>query len=114
MGTYNWVNLEGACPACGIEARIRVQTHIASYGRFHDRSYGLDARMAWWPQGDRRFDGWTERADPGHLPAIREACYSECQSCKAELCVVLEFQDLRPTRVLRISLESDWPDGYFR
>jgi hypothetical protein len=120
MGAFNWVTFESTCPACGTKTRIRAQTHIAasydgdSSGRFHDRPYGLDVVMAWWRRGDRRFDSWTDSADPGHLPSIREACYSDCQDCKADLCAVLEFQDLRATRVVLISLEAAWPEGYLR
>lgn len=120
MGAYNWITFEGTCPACCNEAPIRAQTHVAasydgdSSGRFHDRTYELDVVMAWWSRDDGRFGRWTENADLRHLPSIREACYSACQDCKADLCTVLEFLDLRATRVVLISLEAAWPESYSR
>jgi hypothetical protein len=30
MGAYNWILVEGDCPACFTRARIRCQTHVAS------------------------------------------------------------------------------------
>lgn len=120
MAAYNWITFGCACPACGATAQIRAQTHIAasyagdSSGRFHNRTYGVGDEVAWWPRGDRRFDSWTESADPGHLPAIHEACYADCRECHAELCAVLEFRDLRVARVALLALEADWPEGYMR
>ncbi len=120
MSAYNWIESEGACPECRVRAIVRAQTHIASSfdgdstGRFFDRTYPLGGEMAWWPKGDRRYLEWDERADPQSRPAVREACYAECRKCGANLCVVVEFEEIRPARIVSISLEQDWPVGYLR
>jgi hypothetical protein len=85
-----------------------------STGRFHDRTYRLGETMAWFPPSDKRSASWCEAADPGHLPSIREACYSECLSCRAPLCVVLEFENRAIARVVTVAQESEWPNGYLR
>jgi len=111
VGAYNWIAVDAQCPACGALARIRCQTHVASdyggdsTGRFHDREYALGQKMAWWPPGHERFE--SELAN-------EEACYSECGSCGADLCVVIRFRELVPEAVVSITREEDWPGGYSR
>jgi hypothetical protein len=122
MSAYNWINIKEECPSCHKTACIKCQTHVASnfygdgIGRFCHREYNLDDKMSWWPENDKRFMVW--RADwlennvnlPSHQAV--EACYSQCENCKAGLCVVIQFDSLRPTQVVHINLESDWPENY--
>ena len=120
MGAYNWITVEAPCPVCGRVTILRAQTHIASSysgdasGRFHDRTYGLGERVAWFTPPDERSCRWSECADPGHLPLVHEACYSECSDCRADLCVVLAFENASPADVVAVSAECDWPTGYLR
>ncbi len=117
MGAYNWVLIEGQCPACGPAAAIRCQIHAASdyagdaTGRFFDRTYRIGERMAWRPDDV----SWSE--DPGLVPCesgFEEPCYSDCLRCGAALCVVLRYRDLVPVAVVHVSRESDWPPGHPR
>ena len=120
MGAFNWIELLAKCPACGAESSLRAQTHIASSfdgdrtGRFHDRTYRLGEAMAWFPDSDSRNSAWADASDPGHRPAVHEACYGECSSCRGDLCVVLEFASLAPTRVVSLTREAEWPADYLR
>lgn len=72
--------------------------------------------MAWWPEDHIAFKDWREEwtGDSDSLPSNQaiEACYSNCQNCKANLCAVILFENLRPKQVTHVSLESDWPEGY--
>lgn len=117
MAAFNWVELEHECPACRSKALLRAQTHVASSfsgttHRFMDRTYRLDERFAWWPADDRRYALWKQNADAAHTPLVREACHATCLGCNADLCVVLEFEELAAVRVLGVSLESQWPRSY--
>jgi hypothetical protein len=118
MAAYNWIEFYGQCPSCATDSQIRAQVHIAaSYngdasGRFHNRVFGLGDPMAWWPTHDTRFGTWSANAHPGHLPHVREACYSNCLTCTAELCVVLVFSPIQARSVIGIWPEADWPNGY--
>ena len=120
MAAFNYIETEGRCPACHTRSIVRAQTHVASSfdgdssGRFCDRTYKLGDEMAWWPPADGRCEEWHFDADPHARPAVREACYATCTHCRAELCMVLEFQALRPTQVISITHEEDWPSGYLR
>ena len=101
-------------------ATVRAQTHIAaSYhgdatGRFHNRTYRIGETMAWFHPSDDRRAAWSEAADPGHLPSVHEACYSECLTCHADLCIVFEFENVGAARVVTAAREADWPSGYLR
>jgi len=122
MAAYNWINIDAMCPSCNKVVSIRCQTHIASdfggdeNGRFLHREYQLGDKMAWWPEDHKRFLNWREewRGDSGNLQSDQavEACYAYCENCEAKLCVVIQFENLRPVEVIRITLEEDWPDGY--
>ena len=120
MSSYNWIEAEGTCPACGEPSIFRTQTHVASsyegdeQGCFFDRTYKLGEPMAWWPQTDDRYELWSEHCDPKHCSPLREACYCDCTRCGAGLCVVIEFENLRATRIVQASRESEWPDRYER
>jgi hypothetical protein len=120
MGPFNWIDVTAACPACGSNATLRAQTHIASSydgdstGRFHERTYRLGETMAWFERSDVRRASWTDAADPAYLMVVREACYGACSSCGVELCIVLEFENAAPTSVVTITRVTDWPTGYLR
>lgn len=126
MSAFNWILIDSACPICTTTSAIRCQTHIASdyggdeRGRFHDREYHLGEPMLWWPRHDARFPGWrvdgrkTGMASSLTTSIDEEACYSCCTNCGADLCVVLEFHENVPTKVLQITRQEDWPDEYFR
>jgi hypothetical protein len=120
MSAFNWIEASCRCPACKAGATLRAQTHVASsfdgteQGRFSGRTYRLGEQMAWWPSESPLHAAWLEGRDPAHRPLAGEACYAECQRCHAELCVVVEFEDLKPVRIIQVSLASEWPVGYLR
>lgn len=124
MGSFNWIIVENSCPNCYTETLIRCQTHVASdfdgddTGRFCGREYQLGDLMSWWPRQHKKFDCW--RNNSSRIGGIvdseydEEACYAKCQSCTAELCVVIRFHENRPTVVLEVRKEEDWPEQYYR
>lgn len=120
MAAYNHVEFDSLCPACGTTQKLSMQTHVASSysgderGRFFDLTYRIGEAMRWWPADDPRHAAWREGGDPGHTSPVREACYATCTGCRAELCVVLEFDGPTPSRVVAVTLESQWPEGYVR
>ncbi|WP_157603835.1 hypothetical protein [Rhizobacter sp. Root1221] len=120
MSAFNWIEAPCICPACRTSAMLRAQTHVAAsfqgngQGRFSGRTYRLNESLAWWPPTDPRYLSWQEGCDPAHRPLIEEACYAECLSCHAELCAILEFNDLKAVRIIQASVEPEWPAGYQR
>jgi hypothetical protein len=138
VSAYNFVLVCVCCPACGKEAPLLCQTHVASSfdgdetGRFCDRSYNLYERMVWWPREDPRFEDWpraehSELRDPRLLDAIgppeppddayeaAEACYARCELCGCdELFAVIAFRNVAAVAVLAAGWETDWPRGYPR
>jgi hypothetical protein len=122
MSAYNWIEIEDYCPSCKKKSLIKCQTHFCSEydgddsGRFHDRTYKLGDRMAWWPISDKRFSGWRESnlGDNYGCDASSECCCSECMSCGAELFVVIDFVECSPSKVLNMGLEIDWPEEYLK
>ena len=120
MSAYNWIELTGMCPACQSSQNLRAQTHVASSfsgderGRFSNRSYRLGEAMAWWLPNDSRYPDWFKSCDPAHMSPVQEACYSECVGCRAELCVVVEFDGPTPIRAVAVTPASQWPEGYSR
>jgi hypothetical protein len=120
MSAFNTIEVQCTCPACKALALLRAQAHVAAshrgseQGRFSGRTYRLNEALAWWPSSDPRHLSWQENCDPAHRPRIEEACYAECLSCHAEVCVVLEFKELKAARVVRTSIVSEWPTGYLR
>lgn len=120
MAAYNWIEVEASCPACEALSTIRCQAHVASSfdgdesGRFCHRTYRLGEAMAWWAPEDNGFNDWSENGDQNHLPDVHEACYASCENCKAELYVVIAFENLVPRKVLAFGLERNWPDDYWK
>ena len=122
MGAFNWILVDGICPNCESPQRFWCQTHIASdcggdhRGRFHDREYRLGEEMWWWPRTHPCFMDWRdEGARLTGDPAVgEEACYATCPKCGQELCVVVQFRENVPERVVQVTRESDWPKGYAR
>lgn len=121
MGVFNNIYVERTCPACRRVTRIECQAHVASSaggnetGRFCLRDYELGQRMAWYAPGDAGFHKWRLEGEPNQPEGqATEACYSSCTACKAELCVVIRFEDITPVEVLECVLEENWPEGYFR
>lgn len=120
MSAFNWIEASCICPACKASATLRAQAHVAAsfqgneQGRFSGRTYHLNESLAWWPTTDPRYLDWLEGCDPGHRPLIEETCYAECLSCHAGLCAILEFTDLKVSRIVQVSVESEWPTGYLR
>lgn len=122
MGAFNWVVVEGSCPACGETSRMRCQTHVASSfsgdrrGRFHDREYELGQPMAWWPSTQPEFATWRANGMTSETGSSvdEEACHATCPPCGAELFVVLRFREAVPESVLAIGREADWPAGYLK
>jgi hypothetical protein len=122
MGAYNWVIAEVTCPACGVRAPVRCQTHVASDygangdGRFHDVEYRLGERMRWCPEDDPDFPTWRVggRRDGSDPSWDEEACYVTCEACHAALCVVIRFEQLVPVAAVHVSREADWPERYWK
>jgi len=120
VSAFNYVEAKCKCPACKTETTLRAQVHVAAsfdgneQGRFSGKTYRLGEPMAWWLAEDPRHMTWSEGSDPTHKPHIGEACYAECLGCHAELCAIVEFQDLKAARVALVSLASEWPVGYLR
>src|ERR1051325_3408551 len=121
MGAYNWIVIRDQCPVCGQESDIRCQTHIASSydgdetGRFHDRNYRFGERMAWYFEGHKLFPQWRDGGDPGQpSDSAVEACYSNCQTCGADLYTVVRFENLTPTQVIELGPGREWPEGHSR
>ena len=120
MGAYNWIEVQADCPACGQHTVIRCQTHVASSfdgddsGRFCHRTYRLGERMPWFSPNETGYHRRQEMMEPCNQLNAREACYSNCTSCAAELYVVIQFRDLTPTEILDIGRESDAPEDYAR
>ena len=120
MSAFNYIEATCICPACKTEATLSAQTHVASSfsgderGRFAGRTYRLGEPMAWWNANDPRHASWQESCDPAHRPRLGEACYTECTRCHAELFAIVEFEDLKAARFVRVSHASEWPAGYLR
>lgn len=115
MAAYNTILVDAECPRCLAHGLIEAQTHIASSfdgdatGRFCLREYRAGQRMAWWPEGDPRFEEWATNADPRRPAIVTEACYATCRHCGAELYAVVEFDALVVKAVLDLGLDRDWP-----
>jgi predicted protein tyrosine phosphatase len=109
MGVFNWILVDGVCPVCEQEGRIRCQTHIASSadgnetGRFCDREYALGDKMAWWGPGHRRFESWLKDGEAS------EECHSRCVTCEASVIVDIRFSDLRPIQVVSMRKDHNHP-----
>ena len=123
MAAFNWILVASPCPACGIDAQLRCQTHVASDytgypgWRFHDREYQLGEVMAWWPREDKRFASWRAdrwRGGERGSEIDEEACYASCPKCEAPLFVVLRFRENVAERVVAVGNEADWPAGYLK
>ena len=121
MAAYNWIEIESLCPVCRRQAVIRAQAHIAASfdgddsGRFCDRTYRLGQRMPWFARSHRNYADWQLDPDsPAEESDAREACYSECTACGAELFVVIQFREFVPSKVLALGPEDEWPDAYPR
>jgi hypothetical protein len=123
MAAFNWILVEGECPACHAHALIQSQTHVASdfggdeRGSFCVSEYRLGEPMAWWPPRHPKFKKWREGGDlaaSNELPPeeVEEACYAGCTACEADLFVVVRFRNAVPVEVRQIGLEKDWPVGY--
>ena len=124
MGAFNWIDIRDKCPKCGEHAEIHCQTHIASdfdgdlRGRFHDRHYRLNQAMWWWDFNHEKHDDWRVDGNRGggrsEAGYDEECCYSTCQSCGAQLYVVIRFRKNVPEKVLGTGLEENWPDEYYK
>jgi hypothetical protein len=120
MAAYNWIHTDATCPSCQEMATIRCQTHIASSfdgdetGRFFDRVFSIGDKMPWFPEGHPEYETWCFEGDPWTVEDAREACYSTCQKCHAELYAVIQFSHFTPVRVLEIGFQKNWPKGYHK
>ncbi len=122
MAAFNWIKVEDVCAACGQQATLRCQTHVASSyggdadGRFFDEVYSLGEKMRWFERGHRDYWQWRNdgRVNPDDdMQVDEEACYSDCLQCGADIVVVVRFRDLVPVEVVSISREDEWPAGYY-
>ena len=123
MAAFNWIVVEATCPACGSQATLRCQTHVASdfagdgSRRFHDREYRVGDSMAWWPSSDSRFPQWraNRTSNPRVDPNVdEEACHATCNQCAAPLFVILRFYGVKPDGIVAVGREDDWPAGYLK
>ncbi len=119
MAAFNWIVFDHKCPACGRSTRIRARTNMAAdedgdeAGAFSRRTYGLGERMAWFPPGDARFPAWISGGRRVGT-TVQEACTCVCEGCRAPLCAVIGFRDVRATEVSYLARDSDWPSGFLR
>ncbi len=110
MAAYNYIVFERECPQCGVRAKLRAQTHIASdyegdeSGRFMEHDYRLGERMRWFPPGSDDYDTWDTWGTPPNTGAIREMCVTVCTHCGAKLRAVVEFEDVTPVRIRELEL----------
>jgi hypothetical protein len=122
LGAYNRIDIDATCPACTKHTVVRCQTHVASSfagdgtGRFCHREYRVGQTMAWWPRDHADHDSWSKdsRGVGDDWSCVDEACYSTCQSCAAELCVVIRFRELVIEAVMSVSRDEDWPESHPR
>lgn len=115
MGAYNDLIIEDKCPACVKNATIRCQMHVGasfagdSRGRFAMQEYRLGQQMAWWPQGNQRYESWSDEADRKNDDgSVDECSYAGCDLCHADLYVGVRFRDLVPVQI--ISIGENRPD----
>ena len=114
MGAFNYIKIHGKCPSCETDSIILCQTHIASdydgnleVGRFHDHTYELGEKMPWFEDDP---DTWfaVDEYKVGKNEA-KEACYSTCLSCGADIYAIIYFKNATPTKVLEIGLRENMP-----
>jgi hypothetical protein len=120
MGAYNWLRFSDVCPDCGERTAIVAQLKYASSysgddkGRYHDRSYKVGDKLAWFDLQDSRYkdpnhSGVVDQDDPGR---ILECTYADCDSCRAKLFAIVAISEFRVVEVIRIGLEKDEPRGF--
>ncbi len=122
MSAYNWIEIERYCPACKNISSIKCQTHFFSdydgdsAGRFHDYTYHLKEKIRWWSKSDHRYFGWRSSNSTSKEEGLlnTECCYGECDSCKTDLFVIIEFGECYPDKVLNVGLENEWPCDYLK
>jgi hypothetical protein len=73
--------------------------------------------MRWWSEDSPHYVDWREdsreKIEDDTPQRCEEACYADCEECKVELCVVVEFVDVTPVAVLSISRQADWAGGHY-
>ena len=114
MSAFNWVEFETICPSCKSKSVIRAQTHTCAdfdgdeTGRFHDRTYKIGEKMAWWEVSDSRHANWTDSGGNLNLHSgeLCECCYSNCLNCGADL--------FAPDSIVKVGFEINWPEGYMK
>lgn len=70
--------------------------------------------MRWFQRDHPDFAGWRVNGHTGEATTLvdEEACTADCPKCLAALCVVIQFRDLSPQRILMVTREEDWPAEY--
>jgi hypothetical protein len=116
MGAFNTVTFEGCCPACGNISKITAQTHVAADAMYNDVDYRLGETMEWYEKSDPEYGRWLDDADGRVVPSgnTAQACYADCNACGAQICAVIEFEEIRPLRCLQLATKKDWVDGFPR
>lgn len=120
MSAFNWIEFKGVCPLCSKITVILAQSHVAASfegdtrGRFCGHTYRLGQEMLWWQEGHPERDFWGDGDQEISVEehAVRECCYAECVPNHHKLYAVTEFANLRPTKVIEIGREDDWPASY--
>jgi hypothetical protein len=118
VAAFNNIAIEATCPACGLQARIDCQTHVASSfkgdsrGRFCMRTYRLGEPMAWWPREHPEFASWRVPSENEGAEYCEEACDAQCTACNATLCVLIRFKENVPLEVVDIGREAAWPSTH--
>ena len=117
MGAFNYIRVSGNCPICKKEASILCQTHIASdydgndeVGRFHDHIYEIGQKMPWFADDPETWITYDEFKIAENK--AQEGCYSSCESCKVEIYVLLEFENITPVKVIEIGPQESMPNKY--
>jgi hypothetical protein len=109
MAAFNYIVADVDCPGCKRRTMLRAQTHIASdyegdeHGRLMGQDYRLGERMRWFAADHADFDTWMTWgcALDGR---VEELCGGTCEYCGMKVYVLIEFVDVTPTAVLKVSV----------
>jgi len=121
MSAYNWIKFDEICPTCKEFVGIKAQSKMASSyngttDRFHNKEYRIGDTMKWWTKDDTRYDDWNKSNQMTKLDinSIKECCYSICLSCESKLYAVIEFKNITPTKVVKLGVEANYPNEYYK
>jgi hypothetical protein len=121
MSAINYILAPVTCPNCGRDVTVKAQAHNGA--SFHSvdgqrlamNEYLVGQSMKWYQPEDGRYSSWINpesvRLNSG---AVAEACHAQCPVCAVELCVVIEFEPVKATRVVFVATADKWPVEFVR